>query len=351
MVDGSPRPRPRVVHLERQPFPGQFSIERVFATVRPRLAGSYDVERVVSSHPSKGLLPRLRAALEARRRQGELTHVLGDVTYLALLLRRASTVLTVHDTEFLTRGSAPKRLLYRWLWLQLPVWRAAAVTVPSEAARRDLLATVRCEPGRVRVVPNPVLDAFVPDPRPAPAGPAVVLLVGTLPNKNLPRAAAALAGLDVRLVVLGHLDDAQRQSLNRTGLPVDNRVDLSDDDVVAAYRGCDLLLFVSTHEGFGMPVLEAQAVGRPVVTSDRPPMRDVAGGAAELVDPEDVASIRAGVRRVLDDAAHRDHLVAAGLRNVERFRPAAVAAGYAAVYAEVLAGGAGAQRGSGASRA
>lgn len=324
---------PRVVHRQRRPHPQQFSIEAVFDAVRPHLAPRFDVRVAVSSYPSSGLVPRLRAVLEARRLQGELTHVVGDVHYLDLLLRRRSTVLTVHDTEFLSRHTGVRAALYRWFWLQLPVRRARLVTVPSEATRRDLLAVVHCDPSRVRVVPNPVRPGFTPSAAPVRDRP-VVLLLGAWPNKNLLRSAQALQGLDVDVVLVGRPDAAQLETLE--GLSVQVRVDLSEAQVAAAYRDCDLLLFPSTREGFGVPILEAQASGRPVVTSDRDPMAEVSGGAACLVDPEDVAAIRAGVVRVLTDPAYRAGLVQAGLHNVERYRPERVAADYADVYDEVL---------------
>lgn len=335
----TPGHRPRVVQLFRQPYHHQVSIERVFAAVRPYLQQEIDVDTVVSTHPNRGLVPRLRSVLEARRRRGEVTHVTGDTTYTALLLPRRSTVLTVHDTEFLLRASAAKRLLYSWLWLRLPVARSAVVTVPSEATRRDLLAVVGARAAaRVLVVRNPVGQEFSPRPGSRASGPPLVLLMGTWPNKNLDRSVAALSGLAVRAVVVGPLDDAQRAMLDASGLDVENRTDLTDAEVVALYRTASLLLFPSTKEGFGLPVLEAQAVGCPVVTSDRPPLAEVAGGGACLVDPEDVASLRAGVQRVLADRAYRDRLVEAGERNVERYRPAAVAAAYADVYRSVLNG-------------
>jgi glycosyltransferase involved in cell wall biosynthesis len=326
----------RVVLFGRKPFPNQFSIERVFEGVRARLAGRFDVQVVTSSYPSKGLVNRLRAAWEARAHQGDVTHVTGDVHYVGLLLDRKRTVLTVHDTELLDRASWLKRLIYTWLWLRLPVWRAAVVTVPSEATRDDLLRVVRCRPRKMRVIPNPVGDAFHADLRPFAADRPTVLMIGTAPNKNLERAIAALADVPCRVVIIGALEDAHRRALSAAGIDYTNLVDLDGDAVVRCYRDCDLLLFVPIKEGFGLPILEAQATGRPVITSDRPPLREVAGTGACLVDCHDVAAIRAGVRRVIDDAGYRDALVAAGFRNAERFDPDQVTDQYAKVYDELI---------------
>jgi glycosyltransferase involved in cell wall biosynthesis len=326
----------RVVLLGRKPFPNQFSIERVFEGVRARLPSRFDVRVVTSSYPSKGLVNRLRSVWEARAHQGDVTHVTGDVHYVDLLLDRKRTVLTVHDTELLDRAPWLKRLIYTWWWLRLPVWRAAVVTVPSEATRDDLLRIVRSRPSKVRVIPNSVGDAFHADLRPFAADRPTVLMIGTAPNKNLERAIAALAGLPCRAVIVGALDDVLRRALSAAGVDHTNLVDLDGEAVARCYRDCDLLLFVSTKEGFGLPILEAQATGRPVITSDRPPFREVAGTGACLVDCHDVAAIRAGLRRVMHDSGYREALVAAGFRNVERFDPGEVTDQYAAVYDELI---------------
>jgi glycosyltransferase involved in cell wall biosynthesis len=323
-----------VVQLTRRPHPHQRSIELVFETVRAHLPADVAVRVVTSSYYSSGVLPRFRAVLEARRLQGRVTHVVGDIHYVTLLMRRRSTVLTVHDVEFLDRAGLLKRLLYGWLWLRLPVVRSAVVTVPSEGSRRALVRTLGRDPG-VRVVLNPLRPGFVHVPRGERSGLPVVLLIGTWPNKNLPRSAAALRGLPVQVVLIGPVDDRQRDLLDDAVPGWTHHPGPDDDDVVRLLRECDLLLFPSLHEGFGLPIVEAQATGRPVVTSDREPMTEVSGGAAVLVDPEDVASIRTGVLRVLEDHQLAAELVRRGLVNVERFAPAAVAEQYAALYREL----------------
>lgn len=322
----------RIVHLQRKPHPGQLSMEAVFDSVREHLP-EYQVDVVVSQHDNSGVLPRLKAVLAARRDQGDVTHVVGDVHFLVLLMRRRTTVLTIHDVEFLGRHPGLRGAVYRWLWVRLPVWRSAVVTVVSEATRKDVAALVGGDPARLRLVENPVRDHFTPSPLPSNAPPRV-LLMGTWPNKNLERSVQALAGMEVEVDVTGPLDEAQRALL--APLRARNHVGLDDGQVVELLRRCDLLLFPSLSEGFGLPIVEAQASGRPVVTSDRSPMRDVAGGAACLVDPEDVASIRAGVLRVLDDRDYAQALVEAGLANVADYRADVVARAYAEIYAELL---------------
>jgi glycosyltransferase involved in cell wall biosynthesis len=314
----------------------------VFDAIRAALPDDVEAHVFESSHPSAGIIPRLRAIVEARRAarrlRADIDHVTGDIHFVTFGLDRRRTVLTIHDTEFMDRASAPKRWIYRWLWLQLPVSRAAAVAVVSDRTRDDLLAHVRCAPDKVHVIPNPLPPGFLPAPRALDAACPILLHIGTRPNKNLERVATALRGLPCRLWVLGPLSAEQRALLEALAIDHEHWTELSDDDVVERYRACDVVVFASTREGFGLPIIEAQAVGRPVVTSDLSPMTGIAGDAACLVDPFDPASIRAGVERILRDDAYRAELVARGFRNVERFRPEVVARAYVELYDRVLQG-------------
>jgi glycosyltransferase involved in cell wall biosynthesis len=318
------------------PRPGVFSIELVAELLREHLPDRFEVIDAVNPFPASGVVPRARAIAWARGVRVDVAHVVGDVNFLALGTDPARTVLTVHDLEFLERARGPKAALYRLLWLRLPSRRAAVVTTPTAAVRDELVAVTGIDPDAVRVVPDPVDPAFVHVARTF-GDPPVVLQVGTRSNKNLERVARALEGITCRLVVVGRLSPAQTALMQACGVAFEERVDLSREEIVTAYRDADLVTFVSTTEGFGVPIVEAQASGRPVVIGDVAPLPEVAGEGACRVDPYDVAAIRAGIRRVLEDASYREELVAAGLRNAERFEAGRVAGAFAAIYDELAA--------------
>jgi glycosyltransferase involved in cell wall biosynthesis len=121
-----------------------------------------------------------------------------------------------------------------------------------------------------------------------------------------------------------------------TGLPVVRELGrLTDAELVEAYRRCDLVVFASLYEGFGLPILEAQAMGRPVITSNFGAMREAAGDGALLVDPYSVEEIRAAILRVKNEPGLREELVRKGRENAERFRAEVVAARYAELYRQV----------------
>jgi len=277
--------------------------------------------------------------MAAAQHQEQINHITGDVHYLVLGLCQKQTVLTVHDCASLERLRGWRLLVFRKLWYEWPIRRAALVTVISESTRCELLRHVRCDPTKIRVVVNCVSNDFLPSPRPFNESNPEILHLGTATNKNLERLVVALKGLACRLHIIGRLTPTHKEALERYKVSYVNTPRATDRELVMAFQRCDLVAFVSTYEGFGLPIVEANATGRPVVTSNLLSMPEVAGNAACLVDPFDVESIRLGVLRVWNDAHYRQKLVDAGFANVKRFSVDAVAAEYAAIYKELAARG------------
>lgn len=291
------------------------------------------MQKMYAPYFSNGIIHRLKLIVWASRQTGDIFHITGDIHFIALGLPRRRTVLTIHDCGFLTHPHPAMRFLLWLFWLKLPVWWCAHITAVSAATKADIQRHTGCPPEKITVIPTVIKSLFRRVNKPFNSAKPLVLHIGCAPNKNLLRHIEALAGLPVALHVVGKMNMAQSRALLDSGLEYHNSTDLSDEDMWRAYAEADLVLFASTFEGFGMPILEAQTVGRPVVTSDCAPMPWVAGGGgACLVNPFDVASIRQGLERVIGDAAYRGSLVETGFRNAERFRPAAVSRAYARVY-------------------
>lgn len=341
MQRGDPAPdeaKPiRVAHFTRGAMEEGFSVERIFEDVRAALPGNIHVELVRNARPNRGFVPRLRNALTARRRRSEVNHVLGDTQYLAWFLPRPRTILTVLDCVSLERLSGWRRWVLWFFWYWWPLKRAARVTVLSDFTRKSLLSWVRYPEERISIVPPPLSAEF----EPAPARPfgswSRLLHIGVAPHKNLARLIEAIAGLEITLVVVGPLPDEMKALLAERGINYESHQGLDRDGMVEQYRRADVLVFASTYEGWGMPIVEAQAVGRPVVTSNLASMPEAAGGAACLVDPFDVASIRAGIDRVLGDEAYARGLIAAGFENARKYTADGVAGRYADLYRAVSA--------------
>ena len=327
----------KVVHFQRKPPLGFFSVERLFEDVRSALPADIAVTVYLNRFLSQGLWQRLVDTLRAARHQGGVNHVTGDVHYLTYLLNRKRTVLTILDCVTLVRLRGLRRWVFWFFWYWLPEKRCAAITVISESTKQELLRHLRCDPDKITVIHCPVSDEFTASAKPFDSQCPRILQVGTTENKNIPRVAEALQGLPCRLSIIGPLSDAQKAVLERFAIDYENHVGLSREALVEQYRKADLLMFASLYEGFGLPIVEANAVGRPVITSRLYSMPEVGGDSACYVDPYAVGEIRAAVERLTGDATYRQALTERGYRNVARFRRAVIAGHYAALY-RMLAG-------------
>lgn len=324
----------RISFISRRPIEGFYSLESYFARMRASLLSfGLDVHHHVSPYPSQGLLNRLRIVAFARRHQADLVHVTGDIQFASFGTDPARTVVTVADCGRLHQLRGWKREVLRQLWFRLPLRRVAAITVISEAVKEDLLHWVpELDPARIHVVPVSISPAFRFSPKPFHSRCPRILQVGTTANKNIERLAQALQGIPCTLVVIGRLSKDQIRVLQQQRIVVENHCGIGEEKVVELYESADLLAFASTLEGFGMPILEAQSVGRPVVTSAVTSMPDVAGNGAVLVDPFSVDSIRAGLLSVIADAGLRAALIERGQRNVRRFDSDSIAKMYMDLY-------------------
>ena len=325
-----------LIHHQRLPGPTHVSIERLFDEIRRHLPKRWEPEIAVCPNPSRGLIPRLGNMRAARQRAGTINHIVGDVHYLALSLPRNGLVLTIHDCATLSRLQGLAQSVFRQLWFSGPMARAQVVTTISETMRRELRDWLGALADDVRVIPNCVRGEFIPNPKPFNQAAPVILQVGTGWNKNVERVAEALSGTPCRLEIIGTLSESQRNTIRSTGIAFSELGRVSDAEVLAAYQRCDMVVFASLYEGFGLPILEGQATGRPVITSDFGAMAEAAGKGALLVNPQDVRAVREAILGLCGNPALRDELVAAGFENLKGYRADSVAAAYAAVYDECL---------------
>lgn len=324
----------KVTHYHRRKLSPHDSIGRVFASIRPYFPSEMEVRVALCPFQSRRVYRRVANTVWAVFLQGDVNHITGDVHFLTLGLHKDKTILTIHDCRiFYLTGM--KRALYGYLWYALPANRSTAITTISQRTKDELLQFLDYDPANVHVIYNPVSSDFQFSPKLSWATKPRILQVGTAPNKNLRRVARALKGIPCHLRIIGHLSNDKVRALREARIDYSSVVDIPDEQVIQEYRESDILVFASTYEGFGLPIIEAQATGRPVVTSNRAPMTEVADGAACLVDPYSVQSIREGVLQIIEEKTYREELVEKGLCNIERFSPQRIARQYADLYRQV----------------
>lgn len=271
-------------------------------------------------------------------------------------VRRAASLLTVHDLSFLTVPECAEAGLRRYLSRVAPrsIARADHILADSESTRRDLVRLLGVPADKVTVVYPGVEPRFRPSDDPAALarvrqryglgdGP-FVLGVGTLePRKNWPALIRAWAqlrratGLPHRLVLAGGkgwLYDGIFQAAAASGLQEEIIFTgfVDDADLPALYAAAAVFAFPSLYEGFGIPVVEAMACSTPVVCADNSSLPEAAGDAALLVAAEDEQQLAQALQQAIEDIPLRDELRTRGLAQARRFTWEASAQTLWAVY-------------------
>ncbi len=293
---------------------------------------------VIAPFESNGLIRRLAILAHAWWHQSDVTHETGDIQFAAILMRPRRTVLTILDCIDVDSKRGWAGWAYRKLWFEWPVRRCSVVTTISEASKRDIVRVTGCDPAKIVVTSVAVSSRFQRCDRDFNQQYPRILQVGAAPNKNIERLSAALKGIPCKLIIIGSLNESQLNALHDSNIDYENRSGLSDNEMYAEYVQSDIIAFASVLEGFGMPIVEGNLVGRAVVTSNCTSMPEVAGHAACIVDPFDENSIRSGFLRVINDHDYRIQLIQRGFANAMRFDPESVARKYLEIYQRVDAG-------------
>lgn len=319
-----------VHHFNRERRPGNYTFEQLFGYIRKELSK----EITIVNHDLPFGLNRLEAILWARKESGEINHITGDVHFLSYGIPKKKSILTIHDIGYFKHELIGyKKSLYKKIWLTDPCHKVEAITVISDFTKFDLIESVKVNEEKIVVIPNPLLPGFIKFPKVTNSKP-VILQVGSGNNKNLNRLIEACVGLDVKLLLINKLFDRNLvDKLVKFKIDFEQRVDLSFDELLQCYVDADILFFASEYEGFGMPIIEAQAIGRPVITSNLSAMPEIAGkNSAYFVDPFRVEDIRNAILRLVSDSKLVDNLVVHGFENASRFTIEEIASKYREVY-------------------
>ncbi|MFN0119221.1 MAG: glycosyltransferase family 4 protein [Blastocatellia bacterium] len=263
------------------------------------------------------------------------------VNYCVPVFAPCPTVVTIHDLSLYTQSITHETDNVRRGKRRMPLMarRATRIIAPSEFTRRETIEHLGVSEDKIQVIPEAARTHMRPL-APAECAPALekygisapyLLYVGTIePRKNL-------------LTLLRAYDDLLRSTPHRPQLvlaggrgwlcesvfdlvrelKLDDQVKFTgyvdDADLPALYSGCEIFLYPSLYEGFGLPPLEAMACGAPVITSNTSSIPEVVGDAGQLLGPNDGAGLTATMAKWLDDPAARRHYREAGLKRAALF--------------------------------
>lgn len=332
----------KILYVYRNPRKG-FSIGRVFHPIEEDLKKVHCVKSLYLDSVNASLRDLKNDARkveeELYREHYDIMHITGDAHYLLCFLKTAlkrtgtKSVLTVHDLGFFNNNPWSLAKLYHYLFWVRSIKYADLVTTISEKSLKEITDLVRLNKDQAVVIPNAYNPDFVESKKSGNIDTPVLLQINTAPNKNLEGITKAIQGMKCHLRIIGQPTPEQISLLETKNIDFSYVFNLSDSEIVDEYNNCDLVVFASFYEGFGMPIIEGQASGKPVLTSNLSPMKEIAADSAVLVDPSDVTSIRKGIETILTDY---DYFKQKGLINAQRFTIGNVASQYADNYQKLL---------------
>ena len=326
----------KILYIYRHPDMG-YSIGKVFHPIEEEMKKYAEVDSVflpVSNYSLRGLWKNIRYARQhLKDKKYDIVHITGTEHYLLPFLCDVKTVITIHDLGFFTNNRLNFRNVLKYcLWIKtLPF--ASYVTFISDKSKNETLRFVKLKDNKNSVVLNPVGPEFVAYPKDINKLYPIILHIGIGSNKNLDSTIIALKEFPCKLRIVGKLTDKQKFLLDLYNIHYECVFNLTDDEILHEYINCDLVNFPSLYEGFGMPIIEGQAIGRLVLTSNISPTKEVAGNSAVLVNPTNPDNIRYGYKILLDNA---EDYIKKGFENVKRFALSQISQEYFQIYKNVV---------------
>ena len=267
---------------------------------------------------SKGFFKRLYSIIWCLFNQNEINHVTGDINYINFFLKKNRSILTILDLYSLRRLDGFKNFFYKLFWLDIPLKRCSKIITISHKIKNEIISIFKVKSNKIDVIPCSISDIFKPKNKKLNFKELNILFIGTGENKNLERSIIALKNLKIKMTIIGEIKTKYLYLLKKNNINFTNYINQTQKQIYNHYISTDILLFPSEYEGFGIPILEAQAVGRLVVTSNN--LKNIAGKGAIYVNPLSINDIRAKINNIKKKKYEVKKIIKYGFKNLERFK-------------------------------
>ena len=334
------------VTLFQRNCPNLFSIENITKNIAENLPSKVKVYIYKIKYPNKGVINRIKSALEVTKHQGDINHITGDVHFLTYFLKKKKTILTIHDCEKLMGSDYGfiKKMIYKFFWFTLPKFRCKYITTISEESKKNLSKYAGINKNVVVIHDGVdpyfrVLNLTKKEKKELLDNnknkKTVMHISGIQPNKNVPRLIKAIGKMGIKLIKVGKFSSYESSLLSKYNIDYYQFENIDIDLLVKIYNSVDCLVFPSLIEGFGLPVVEAQKCGCPVITSNISSMPEVGGKGAFYIDPYSVEGIKKGIKKVLEDNDLGNKIIKEGFKNAKRFEWENIARQYYKLYNKI----------------
>lgn len=298
----------KIIYVFRKSNNGNFSIEKVYNSIHRNLEkrkdNTFSFDKIVLKYNYDFSL-FFRCFFQSLFSKKHIVHVTGACHYMILAFPFKEKILTIHDLYHYGKFTGFKGYVYDLIYYKLPVKFCNKIILVSESIQKQLLGHFPESSDKITVIPNPLIipsDKINFRTREFDRStPIRIIQIGSLKFKNYGRLIEATKHMNVTYDFI-HGNDIYIQKLIREHAIEDRaevHCNITEEELYRLYFTSDVLFFASEAEGFGLPIIEAQACGLPVITSIISPM-NVVGNGAILVDPFNVADITFGFLKLYD---------------------------------------------------
>ncbi|WP_440680320.1 glycosyltransferase [Candidatus Pelagibacter sp. HIMB1517] len=298
-----------------------FSVERivkVFVKEYQKIDQNKKVIEIQALFVSSGIFKRIIIILSSLFRGGDINLIFGDINFISLVLNKRKTFTVILDLYLLEKFTGMKYFFYKLFWITIPIYRSRKIILISKAIFQELTKLYPDFSQKFEYIscPLPILKKNFSIKKKRKF---TILFLGTSENKNLKNAILAIKGLNVKIIIVGLIEKKYMNLLKKFNINFENFINIKDDQISELYSLSDLLLFISTYEGFGLPIIEANYLSIPVITSNKSPMREVANNSAVLVNPYNINQIKNKILMIMRNKKLRNELIFKGRINSRKY--------------------------------
>lgn len=321
----------RVLFL-RKKIEGENSIEE-FAYRISRAVGAVVKICPCYSTSLKGMLENIKFV---KLEQGRVNHIVAQTESYLLPFIRGKKIVTFHDLGTIYSS---RNILYKFLKILIYIKTAEffsdAITFVSVQTKNEFKRQIWKNKNNLHVIYNTYDERLAYNDRSALEEKPIILQIGTGKRKNLESTINAMIGLKAKLLVIGKLSDEQSRLLRENKIEYENYFDISYEEIVECYNRAKIVSFPTFYEGFGLPIVEANVMKKPVVSSDLPVIREVGGNAVFYIDPYNVATIQSAFMNLLMNSEVYKKYVSFGVDNAKRFSAEVIYPQYQELYGKL----------------
>ncbi len=273
-----------------------------------------------------------RNILYVKKIKADIYHIFSiSEAHLACFFKKV--IVTCHDVQTMNMyNSSWKCWLFKFMNVTLPEPFIDKVICISDFTRKEFIQCDKRYNKKVIVCHNPLNSKITTKLKEFNKTYPKILHIGTAYRKSLNKVIVALKEINCKLIVVGVLKPDQKELLTSNDIDYENYYDITFDKILELYTQCDIVSFCSSYEGFGMPLIEANKVGRPVLGSELEVFSEIAPNCYYVSNSNQVESIRKGIQAIMNLDDYREQLIIQGIENAKRFDIKIISKKYSMIY-------------------